>query len=130
MTYYNLPVLKWKMAHGISHVYVTLTTLWKFFYYSPKQAACFKAVQQVLDLPELKIINPSDTQWLPHERCGKAMKANFSTIVTTLDSIYEQTHEPEALGISKALCKFSTISAIFFLILLSQNCHIEQKSSG
>ena len=103
---------------------VTLTTLWKFFHYSPKRAACLKEVQQVLDLPELNIVKPLDTRRLAHERCVKAVKASYSAIVTTLDSIYEQTHEPEALGISKALCKSSTICAIFFLIML------EQKSSG
>ena len=30
---------------GIKHVYITLTTLWKFFQYSPKRAECLKAVQ-------------------------------------------------------------------------------------
>ena len=48
--------------NGIKHVYVTLTSLWKFFHYSPKRAKCLKEVQRVLDLPELKTIKPSDTQ--------------------------------------------------------------------
>ena len=39
---------------GIKHVYITLTTLWKFFHYSPKRAECLKAVQRVLNMPELK----------------------------------------------------------------------------
>ena len=33
----------------------------------------------------------------------------------TLENIYKQSHEPEALGISKALSKESTLSAIFLL---------------
>ena len=61
---------------GIKHVYVTLTTLWKFFHYSPKRAECLKVVQRVLDLLELKIVKPSDTRWLAHERCVKAVKAS------------------------------------------------------
>ena len=52
-------------TNGIKHVYVTLTALWKFFNYSPKRAESLKMVQQVLDLPELKIAKPSDTRWLP-----------------------------------------------------------------
>ena len=55
--------------------------------------------------------------------CVKAVKANYAAIVVTLDNIYEQSHdniyeqshEPEALGISKALSKESTLSAIFLL---------------
>ena len=52
---------------GIEHVYVTLTTLWKFFYYSSKRAQSLKEVQKVLDFPELKIVKPSNTRWLAHE---------------------------------------------------------------
>ena len=59
---------------GMKHVYVMLTALWKFFHYSSKRAEFFKMVQQVLDLPELKIAKPSDTFWLAHERCVKAVK--------------------------------------------------------
>ena len=50
-----------------------------------------------------------------HERCVKAVKENYAAIVITLENIYEQSHEPEALGISKALSTESTLSAIFLL---------------
>ena len=50
---------------GIKHVYTTLMMLWKFFHYSPKRAE-LKEIQKVLDLPELKIVKPSDTRWLVH----------------------------------------------------------------
>ena len=56
-------------TNGIKHVYVMLTALWKLFHYSPKGEESLKMVQQVLDLPELKIAKPSDTHWLAHERC-------------------------------------------------------------
>ena len=100
---------------GIDHVYVTLTTLWKFFYYSPKCAQSLKEVQKVLDFTELKIVKPSDTHWLAHERCVRAVKASYSAIITALDHIYSESHEPEALGIKKAICKKSTIAAIYLL---------------
>ena len=100
---------------GIAHVYRTLTTLWKHFHNSPKQAECLKEVQSVLELPEMKVIKPSDTRWLSHERCVKAVKASYSAIVITIGQIYETTHEPEALGIHGALCKLFTIAAIYLL---------------
>ena len=78
---------------GIKHMYTTLTTLWKFFYYSPKRAECLKEVKRVLDLPVLNIIRPSDTHWLAHERCVKAVKASYSAIVMALNNIYEMTHD-------------------------------------
>lgn len=102
-------------TQGIKHVYTTLTTLWKYFHYSPKRAECLREIQRVLDMSEFKIIKPSDTRWLAHERCVKVVKENYCTIVNALNNIYEETHEPEALGISKALSKKSTISAMFLL---------------
>ena len=63
-------------------------------------------------MPELK---PSDMHWLAHERCVKAVKENYSTIVIALNNIYDETHEPKALGISRALSKKSTNTAMFLL---------------
>ena len=40
-----------------------------------------------------------------HECCVKAVKANYSAIISSLDHIYQESHEPEALGLKKALCK-------------------------
>ena len=106
---------------GIKHVYITLTTLWKYFHYSPKRAESLKEIQHVLGLPEMKIIKPSDTRWLAHERCVKAVKASYSSIAVTLDSNYENLHEPEALGLHRALRKESTIAAIFLLDYILPN---------
>ena len=52
---------------GIKHVYNTLTTLWKYFHYPPKRAESLKEIQHVLNVPEMKVIKPSDTRWLAHE---------------------------------------------------------------
>ena len=108
-------------TNGITHVYVTLTALWKFFHYSPKRVQSLKMVQHVLYLPELRIAKPSDTRWLAHERRVKAVKASYGAIVTALNDIHQNTHEPEALGHSKALSKQSTVAAIYMLdYVLSQ----------
>ena len=47
----------------------------------------------------------------------RAVKSSYPAIVLTLDHIYEETHEPEALGISKALCKANTIEAVYVYLL-------------
>ncbi len=69
----------------------------------------------MLDLPELKVTKPSDTRWLAHEQCVKAVKKSYASIVIALETFYEQTHEPEALGLNKALSKKSTVMAIYLL---------------
>ena len=89
--------------------------MWKYFHYSPKRTESLKEIQLVLNLLELKVMQPSDTRWLAHERCVKAVKSSYPAIVLTLDHIYEETHEPESLGISKALCKANTMEAVYLL---------------
>ena len=44
-----------------------------------------------------------------------AVKASYSAIITALDHIYSESHESEALGIKKALCKKSTIATMYLL---------------
>ena len=63
----------------------------------------------------MKIFKPSDTRWLAHERCIKVVKASYTALAVTLDSNYQNFHAPEALGLYKALSKFTTIAAIYLL---------------
>ena len=102
-------------TEGIKHVYTTLTTLCKFFHYSPKRCQNLKEIQKVLDIPELKIVKPSDTRWLSHEKCVSTVKKCYGAIVSALETIYQKSYKPEALGISKILSKPSTLFAIYLL---------------
>jgi len=59
----------------------------------------------VLELPELKIVKPSDTSWLAHEKC--VLKKCYIAIVAALEQAYEDSHEPEVIG-NKILMKPTT----------------------
>ncbi len=72
-------------------------------------------IQQVLQLPELKVSKPSDARWLAHEKCVRAVRMSYEAIVTCLNSIYEDSHDPVALGLCKTLSKQSTIAAVYML---------------
>ena len=45
----------------------------------------------------------------------KAVKVSYTALVITLDSNCKNFHAPEALGLYKALSKFTTIAAIYLL---------------
>ena len=55
----------------------------------PKCAESLKEIQKVLDLPELKIVKPSDPRWFAHEHCVKALNASNSSIILALENTYE-----------------------------------------
>ncbi len=115
-TYSNLLVFKLQTTLLELSMFTRHCSLYgNFFTYSPKRAEHLKSVQRVLDLPELKVTKPSDTRWLAHEQCVKAVKKSYASIVIALETFYEQTHEPEALGLNKALSKKSTVMAIYLL---------------
>ena len=61
------------------------------------------------------MVKLSDTRWISHERCVRAIKMCYSAIVLALDGIYNESHIPEALGLSKILSKPSTLYAIYLL---------------
>ena len=86
-----------------------------FFHYSPKRCQNLKELQKVLDIPELKIIKPSDTSWLSHEKSVSTVKKCYGAIASAPETIYQESYEPEALGINKILTKPSTLFAIYLL---------------
>ena len=49
-----------------------------------------------------------------------AGKTSYISIVLALEDIYETSHEPETLGVSKALSNHSTIAAIYLLDYILQ----------
>ena len=118
----------------IKKMFGTMESLWKLFYYSPKKAEALKDVQCVLNMPELKIVKPSDTRWLSHERCLRAIRKELASLIITLDNLYKESGDAEAYGLSLVLSSFSGIASIFLLsaapdLLAKLNCFMQKKAA-
>ena len=74
----------------VKKMFGTMGNLWKLFYYSLKKAEALKEVQSVLKLPELKIVKPSHTRWLSHERCVRAIRKELPALIVTLQQLYHR----------------------------------------
>ncbi len=68
----------------IQRMFGMMANLWKLFFYSPKKAEKLKEVQAVLNLPELKIVKPSSTRWLSHERCLSTIRKELPSLILIL----------------------------------------------
>ena len=76
----------------VRRMFGTMTNLWKLFYYCPQKAEALKNVQSVLCMAELKVVKPSDTRWLSHERCVKAIRKELPALIIILQKLYELTN--------------------------------------
>ena len=88
---HRLQLASMQAAESIPKVFGLMLNLWKFFYNSPKRAEALKEVQSILKLPELKVVKPSSTRWLTHERCVRAICKELPALIITLHQFYENS---------------------------------------
>ena len=78
-------------------------SVWKMFHYSPKKFSALKEMQAHVNHPQHKMIKPSDTRWLAHDRSVKAIRCSMKPLIDILEHIPEDTGEPEALGMLRTI---------------------------
>ncbi|XP_062569444.1 uncharacterized protein LOC134231500 [Saccostrea cucullata] len=88
-----------------------LLGIWKLFHYSPKRYAVFEEIQETYHQKKLKFIRAAATRWLSHGRACVRLLDRFSSILDSLDAIYDAKKEPEILGYRNMLTDKKTIAA-------------------
>jgi hypothetical protein len=78
----------------------------------PKKAETLTAVQAVLSFPELKVVKPSETRWLSHERCVQATRKELPALIVTLQQLYETSGDAEAYELVSLLARVSGVVSI------------------
>ena len=90
-------------------------SVWKMFHYSPKKFSALKEMQAFINLPQLKMIKPSDTRWLAHDRSVKAIRCSTRPLIDTLEHIHEDTGQPEALGMLRTMKTYNFVVTLMML---------------
>ena len=93
----------------------TMTSVWKLFHYSPQKAEALEGIQAAFGFPELKIVKPSDTRWLSHERCVKAICKELPPLLHTLSQLYKSCGDTETYGIHSILASVNGASSSYLL---------------
>ena len=86
-----------------------------------KKFSAIKEMQALVNHPQLKMIKPSDTRWLAHDRSVKAIRCSMRPLIDTLEHIHEDTGEPEALGMLRTM---KTYNFVVTLMMLSDVLHV------
>ena len=119
----------------IEKMFGTMGNIWKLFFNSPKKAELLKEDQSVLKLPEHKMVKSSDTRWISHERCIRAIYRELPTLIITLQQMYEVSGDAEAYGISSLLATYCGVASVVFLselldILAKMSAYVTVKSES
>ena len=102
----------------VRRMFGTMTNRWKLFYYSHKKAEASKKVQSVLYMPELKVVKPSDTRWLSHERWVKAIQKELPALIITLHKLYDDSGDADAYGQALAFSYYCGLATINLLVVV------------
>ena len=70
---------------SLMKVFATLMSVWKMFHYSPMKFSALKEMPALVNHPQLKMIKPSDTRWLAHDRSVKAIRRSLRPLIDTLE---------------------------------------------
>ena len=63
----------------------------------------------------MKIVKPSDTRWLSHERCVKVICKELPPLLQTLSQLYESSGDAEAYGVYSLLASVNGVSSSYLL---------------
>ena len=56
----------------IKKIFSVLNSLWRVLYNSPKKLRQFKAIQEILEDPDIELYRAGETRWISHYRCISA----------------------------------------------------------
>ena len=96
-----------------------MTSVWKLSYYFPPKSGDIEGHPGCSCFPVLKIMKSSDTRWLSHERCVKAIFKDLLPLSQTLSQLYESSGDAEAYGIYSLLASFNGVSSSILSEVLS-----------
>ena len=134
---HRLQLASMQAAEGVKEIkglFGMMANIWKLFYNSPKKAEKLKEIQAILHRPQLKIVKPSDTRWVSHERCIRAIRKELPASVLTLQELYESSGDAEAFGIALLLTSQVGIAGIALLsevldLLAKLNTYMQRKTA-
>ena len=103
------------MSAKSEEIFATLVSVSKMFHYSPKKFSALKEMQALVNHPQLKMIKPSDTRWLAHNRSVKAIRCSMRQLIDTFEHIHEDAGEPEALGMLSTMKTYNFVATLMML---------------
>jgi hypothetical protein len=118
-----------KMYPDIKKMFSVLNSLWRLLYNSPKNLRKFKAIQDLLDGPDIELIRAGDTRWTSHYLCVASTTKCLESIIVTLQQIHADGADlsSEAGGLLLTLQTSRGITLLFALKRILQPLSVLSK---
>ena len=91
----------------------TLSQLFYFYQNSSVRMSGLKAIEKLLETPELKLKKPADTRWLSHENACQTLVKVLPAVCVTLGREAEERGDALALGLSKAIRSYYFMASLY-----------------
>ena len=88
-----------------------LFALWNYFHHSSVRSAGLKQVQELMQIPELKLVKAVDTHWLSNKAAVNSLLRCLSAVIVTL----QKSSDPTAIGLMKILTRYNFVASLVLL---------------
>ena len=94
----------------------TLKHLFYFYDNSPVRLSGLKALEELLQTPELKLKKPLDTRWLSHDAACQTLKKILPAVTVSLEREAEERWEALAVGLCKVVQRYNFIATLYMMM--------------
>ena len=110
----------------------TLRQLFYFYENSPVRMSGLKAIEQLLQTPQLKLNQPADTRWLSHDAACQMLMRVLPAVIASLEREAAERGQALAIGLCKVVKQYNFISTLYMMCdvlpLLSRLSRVFQSS--
>ena len=90
-----------------------LDQLYRFYSNSAVRTAGLRAIQEVLNDPQLKLTQAKDARWLSHERAVSNLRQCFTSVLLSLDKEGTERNCAEAAGLLTFVRSYNLIASLY-----------------
>ena len=93
----------------------TLSQLFYFYQNSPVRMSGLKAIEELLEMPALKLKKAADTRWLSHESACRTLVKVLPAVLVSLAREAEERGDALAYGLDKIVRQYNFIATLYMM---------------
>ena len=93
----------------------TLRQLFNFYENSSVRLSGLKAIEQIFELPELKLKKAADTRWLSHDNACKTLVRVLPAVIASLEREAAERGDALAVGLSRVVKHYKFVASLYMM---------------